>query len=135
MDYVKQANSLSNDKKVKARQIFRESFCEVAHKDYYPSHNDALINLSTVFGLKWFSEFRNSDFESKSARLYAEANTAFNYANLDSMVKGNIIEILKFTVDDADRISDQKIKDIMTQLCFLLTNTTVAKVRERLEIN
>ena len=135
MDYVKQANTLSNDKKIKARQIFRESFCEVVHKDYHPSNNDALINLSTVFGLKWFSEFRNSDFESKSAILYAEANTAFNYANLDSIVKGNIMNILKFTVDDADRISDEKIQDIMRQLCFLLTNTTAAKVRERLGIN
>ena len=33
MDYVQQANSLAKDKKIKARQLFKESFFEVAHKE------------------------------------------------------------------------------------------------------
>jgi hypothetical protein len=134
MDYVTQANSLAKDKKSKARQLFKESFLEVAHKGYAPLHHDALIDLSALFGVKWFAEFKNSEFESANATLYAEANTAFNYANLDSIVRGNIMAVLKHRIDDNNRISEEKINDIRKQLCFLLTNTTVSAVRENLGI-
>ena len=42
--------------------------------------------------------------------------------------------VLKHRVDDENRISEERIKDIMKQLCFLLTNTTATAVRENLDI-
>ena len=134
MDYVQQANSLAKDKKIKARHLFKESFFEVAHKDYAPLHHDVLIDLSTLFCLKWFAEFKNNEFDSANATLFAEANTAFNYANMDSIVRGNIMAVLKHRIDSNNLISEEKIKDIRKQLCFLLTNTTVSAVRENLGI-
>ena len=132
MDYVRQANMLSKIKKLKAEKLFKEALCEVVRKDYSPMHSDPFLDLSSLFGVKWFDEYQGEKLNSRDSSLYAESNIAFNYANLNRILKGYSLNLVKHKVTDSNRISDDKIKYILNQLCFLLINTTENKVEEKL---
>ncbi len=132
MNYVHQANTLSKIKKLKAEQLLKQALCEVVRKDYSPMHSDAFLDLSSLFGLKWLEEYQGKKLNSRDFNLYAESNNAFNYANLNRILKGYSINLVKHKVPDENRISDDEVKHILDQLCFLLTNTTDSKVEEKL---
>lgn len=55
MNEVKQAFSISAQHKKRAHEIYKESVTEMVNKNYTPATDDAFIDLSALFGMRWLS--------------------------------------------------------------------------------
>jgi hypothetical protein len=124
MDYIKQAFSLSNTKKQLANQLYKEAVMELVRKDYRAQDEDAHTDLSALFGIKWLYLHKGSGAFWLDAKLYAEANTAFNYANFRLGIRKQFIELATDLVADDERISDAELQLIAKQMDSILTGTT-----------
>ena len=124
MDYVKQAFALSNEKKQTALQLYKDAVKELVHKDYVPRVDDAHTDLSALFGTRWLYTQRESGAFWLDAKLYAEANVAFNYANFNLGISGRFISLAKELVADEIRVGDKVLKQMAKQMDSMLTHTT-----------
>jgi hypothetical protein len=124
MDYVKQAYAISNTDKELAKRLYIEAVAEIANKNYVAKCDDAQIDLSALFGMRWFEatvDLHNWRF---AADDYAKANVAFNYANFTLGINGRFIELAKQLVANELRVDGVKLKDMAKQMNFALTKTT-----------
>ena len=106
IDHVQQAFSISQEHKEVALKLYKEAVSELVHKNYSPQHYDAHTDLSSIFGVKWMIKYHTSGSFWNDPVLYAEANTAFNYANLIHTNKNKFIELAKKLVIDEERLSE-----------------------------
>ena len=85
---------------------------------------DAFVELSAIFGEYWVMTQRGSGKFWLDKALFAEANTAFNYANLNLGIQGGIIDLAKSLVATEERIDNKTLKQISRQMNYKLTRTT-----------
>lgn len=124
MNKVKQAFSISNEMKSHALRLYKESVSEVVHKDYTAMNNDAHIDLSAVFGTKYVEEILSGGQCMIDDRVYAASNVEFNYANCMYAQKDKFIALAKQLVPKNERVNDAKLRNIASQMNFILTFTT-----------
>lgn len=132
MDHVKQAFSISDQDKIKAKRIYADAVNQLVNKNYVQAHPDAFVDLSALFGVKWLLDRWMQDGVWGGIGLYAEANNAFNYANLSSCQEQKFVALAKSLVPAEDRISDQKLRKIAAEMNCLLTRTTPESMLERM---
>ena len=132
IDHVQQAFSISQEHKEVALEIYKESVSELVNKNYAPQHYDAHTDLSGIFGVKWMIRYRNSGSFWNNPLIYAEANTAFNYANLKHTNGNKFIELAKKLVIDEERVSEIILLQIAQQMNCILTATTVESICDQL---
>jgi hypothetical protein len=82
MSYVQQAFSISEQHKAKAKELYIESVKQLVGKQYTPATDDAFVDLSAIFGVRWLLHCGPHALLRFDMNLYAEANTAFNYASM-----------------------------------------------------
>ena len=123
MDAIKQAYELSKEKKQHAITIYKRAVSELVHKDYVMGA-DAFVELSAIFGEYWVMTQRGSGKFWLDKALFAEANTAFNYANLNLGIQGGIVDLAKSLVATEERIDNKTLKQISKQMNYKLTRTT-----------
>lgn len=128
IDHVKQAFSISEEHKNTALELYKESVKELAHKNYAPQHYDAHTDLSGIFGVKWMIRYRTSGDFWNNPRLYAEANTAFNYANLQYVRNNGFIALANELLKDDERAATARLAQMSKQMNSILTATTVDAV-------
>lgn len=124
MNYVKQAYALRNSKKQQAIALYKKAVSELVHKDYVHSVDDAHTELSAIFGQYWMVGNRGDGAFWMDCALYAEANIAFNYANLSLGIEGRFTDLAKELVANDLRISDSELKAMGKQMNSILTATT-----------
>ncbi len=128
MNYVKQAFAISSEQKEEAINLYKESVKELVNKEYISLGNDAHVELSAIFGIKWMSKRLTSGILMLDARFYADANVAFNYANLLNCKRDDFIKLAKSLVKNEERVDDNKLREIAMQMNCLLTCTTAADI-------
>jgi len=126
IDHLKQAFSISDEQKAEALAIYEESVSELVRRDYIAQDEDAHTDLSGIFGVKWIVRRNPGGQFWKNPQLYAEANIAFNYANCRHSKKHKFIELAKQLVNDSDRVNDETLNRIASEMNCILTNTTAA---------
>lgn len=131
MNYVKQAYALSASKKVLAKELYEQAVAKLVCKDYVLRIHDAHVDLSAIFGELWLLRNKNNGAFWNDWNLYAEANVAFNYANLSLGIKGKFFELARQIVADERRVEDIKLKKMTKQMDSILTATTVEKIRSK----
>lgn len=124
MNYIKQAYELSADKKQHAIALYKQAVGELVHKDYVSRVEDAHTELSAIFGQYWLMTQRGSGAFWLDDALHAEANVAFNYANLTLGMSGRFTPLAKSLVADSERIGDKVIEKMSKQMDSVLTATT-----------
>lgn len=124
MNYIKQAYELSADKKQHAIALYKRAIGELVHKDYVSRVNDAHTELSAIFGQYWLMTQRGSGAFWLDAALHAEANVAFNYANLTLGISGRFVALAKSLVSESERIEDKELKAMSKRMNSILTATT-----------
>jgi len=124
MNYVKQAYELSTDKKQHAIALYKNAVIELVSKDYVLRIDDAHTELSAIFGQQWLMTQRGSGAFWMDSALYAEANIAFNYANLTLGIDGRFVALAESLVDAEQRISKKELKAMSKQMDSILTATT-----------
>lgn len=124
-DHVEQAFSIRQDHKEIAIEIYKASVKKIIHKDYHPKHNCAHTDLSAIFGVKWMTKDKKLGSFLFSPEVIAEANTAFNYANLKHYGKNKFIILANELLQEDERVSNSRLKEIGKQLEYILTATTV----------
>lgn len=124
MNYVKQAYELSADKKQHALALYKNAVVELVSKDYVLRVDDAHTELSAIFGQYWLMTQRGSGAFWLDSVLYAEANIAFNYANLTLGIDGRFIALAESLVDAEQRIGKKELKAMSKQMDSILTATT-----------
>ncbi len=125
-DYVKQAYSLSSEKKQHALNLYKKAVVELVNRNYVMLVDDAHTELSSIFGLDWlFSQKGNGNFLADKS-LCAEANIAFNYANLTLSISGRFVQLAKELVADNERVDNATLKSMAKQMNSILTATTVS---------
>ena len=124
MNYVQQAYELDAVKKQSAIAIYKDAVSELVHKDYVMRIDDAHTELSAIFGQSWLMTNRGSGAFWLDSALYAEANIAFNYANLTLGIDGRCVDLAKSLVATEQRISDKELKAMSKQMDSILTATT-----------
>ena len=136
MNYVKQAFSISDETKKMAVEIYKESVKEIVHKDYTALDNDAHVELSAIFGVKWVNiTNKSNDLVWASPSMYAQANIAFNYANLLYCKQPKFIELAKELVNDIERVKYDELDAIASQMNCILTATTTEEIMKSLVLN
>lgn len=128
MDEVKQAFSISNKKKVHALRLYKDAVSEMVRKDYTAMDNDAHVDLSALFGMRYVEELMRNGQCIIDARVYADSNVEFNYANFLYSKKRKFIELAKELVPKNERIDDAKLEYIAGQMNCILTFTTAKAV-------
>ncbi len=131
-DHVKQAFSISQEHKEIALELYKESVCELIHKEYRPRHWDAHTDLSSIFGVKWMIKYCTLDSFWNNPKIYAEANTAFNYANLRHVRNNGFIILANELVNDDERVGITRLAQIAQEMNSILTATTVEAVCDEL---
>lgn len=134
MNEVKQAFSISAQHKKRAHEIYKESVAEMVNKNYTPATDDAFIDLSALFGMRWLSGRAAMNNIWEHIALYAEANTAFNYANIHYREPEAFVTLAKQLVTVDQRVSGPQLRKIAAQMNHLLTATTPQAVRERISL-
>lgn len=135
MNYVKQAFSISDETKKMALEIYKESVKEMVHKKYRALDNDAHVELSAIFGIKWMAINKSNNLTWASPSMYAKANIAFNYANFPYCKKPKFIELAKELVVDAERVKEVELDAIASQMNCILTATTTEKIMRSLTLS
>jgi hypothetical protein len=130
MNHVKQALSISNQKKALALRLYKEAVSKIVRKDYTAMNSDAHVDLSSVFWMKYVEEVMSGGQSTIDARVNSASNLEFNYANCLYAEKEKFIALAKELVPKNERVDDGKLTDIANQMNFLLTFTT-AKFVER----
>lgn len=128
MNYVKQAFGISEEKMGLATRLYKESVAQLVFRDYVGRVDNALIELSAIFGNKWLQTQRCTDSFWHEANLYSEAKIAFNYANLAIGMRGQFIALAKELVADDFRISNERLEEMSMQLEEILTYARVKKI-------
>jgi hypothetical protein len=134
MNYVQQAFSISEQHKAKAKELYIESVKELVGKRYTPATDDAFVDLSAIFGVRWLLHRGAHTHSRFDMSLYAEANTAFNYASMHYCKPKAFIALAKKLVPAESRISDRQLRKVASQMNYLLTVTTPELIRERARI-
>ena len=134
MDYVKQAFNLSDTKKQAAKEIFKRAVTVLVNKNYIARCADAHVDLSGVFGELWLLTQRGSGEFWMDAALYAEANVAFNYANMLLGMRGKFIKTAESLVSTNERVSSKELKHISKQMDSILTATTAKQWEKHLNL-
>jgi len=134
MDYVQQAFDLSDTKKQAAKDIFKSAVTVFVNKNYIQRCADAHVDLSGVFGELWLVTQRGSGEFWMDAALYAEANVAFNYANMHLGMLGKFIKTAESLVSSNERVSSKELKHISKQMDSLLTATTAEQWEAHLQL-
>lgn len=124
MNYIKQAYELDAVKKQSATSLYKDAVSELVRKDYVLRVNDAHTELSAIFGQNWLMINRDSGKFWLDSALYAEANIAFNYANLTLGIDGGFVNLAKSLVATDERISDKELQAMSKQMNSVLTATT-----------
>jgi hypothetical protein len=124
MDHIEQAYSISDKHKILAKDLYKQSVTELVSKNYEFDLNP-FTELSVIFGVKWAeANSSNSKFWSNPS-LYAEANTAFNYAHLNLGISNRFISLAKQLVCNELRVSEKVLKKMNKEMDCVLTRTTV----------
>jgi|LakMenEpi03Aug12_release.lakeMendotaPanAssembly.Ray.scaffolds.fasta_scaffold1218772_2 hypothetical protein len=124
MDHIEQAYSISDKHKLLAKELYKQSVAELVSKNYQCDLNP-FTELSVIFGVKWVdANDPNSQFWN-NATLYAEANTAFNYAHLNLGISNRFIKLAEQLVCDELRVSEKVLKKMNKEMNCVLTRTTV----------
>ena len=123
---VKQAYALSFENKQKALAFYEEAVSVLVNKNYVMCIDDAHTDLSAIFGQFWVFRMRTSGAFWLDAKLYAEANVAFNYANFTLGISNKFIVLAKKLVGDSERISDNTLKSYAKDMNSVLTKTTAS---------
>lgn len=123
------ANTLGAEKELIALKIFKEAVAVVANKSYIRPTPSDIVNISTEFGTRWVQHFSCAKYEFVADR-YAEANNAFNFANLESGAGAEFVSLAKELVPDDSRCNDSELKLIAQSLKYLLTCVTRSEVIE-----
>ena len=134
MDYVKQAFNLSDTKKQAAKEIFKRAVIVLVNKNYIARCANAHVDLSGVFGELWLLTQRGSGEFWMDAALYAEANVAFNYANILLGMSGKFIKTAESLVSSNERVSSKELKHISKQMDSILTATTAKQWEKHLNL-
>ena len=124
MDYVKQAYELSSDKKQQAVSLYKNAVSELVNKNYVLRIDDAHTELSAIFGQYWLIANKSNGKFWLDKSLFAEANIAFNYANLTLGISGRFVALAESLVNAEQRISNKQLKAISKQMDSILTATT-----------
>jgi hypothetical protein len=130
MDHVKQAFSMNNQDKSKAKKIYADAVKQFVNNDYVPAHTDTFVDLSALFGMRWLLDRWMQDGVWGGLGLYAEANTAFNYANLTIRQERKFVALAQSLVPKENRVSDARLDTIAAQMNCFLTCTTVEAMQE-----
>lgn len=133
MDQVKQAFSLSNQIKARAKELYAESVKEMVSKDYVPAVDDAFVDLSALFGVRWVRDRIEQSDSVFDLQLYAEANTAFNYANIHYREPKAFVALAKSLVPAVARVDDRQLRKYAKQMNCLLTVTTPKAVFDSMQ--
>jgi hypothetical protein len=129
---VKQAFSISADKKVEAKKIYELALIEMVNKNYKFMCEDAFVELSSIFGQLWCIEHKGNVPFWLDAKLFAEANVAFNYANSVLGCNGKFVNTVISLVKKDERVSDLVLKRMAKDMNCLLTNTTEKDIKKSL---
>lgn len=124
MNEVKQAYALSETKKQAALTLYKQAVCALVQKDYVMRCDDAHTELSAIFGQSWLLANTSNSNGWFDGALYAEANIAFNYANLTLGIQNGFIGLAKQLVIAEQRIDDKKIYKYAKHMNSILTATT-----------
>ena len=122
-DEVKQAYELSNEKKQHALYLYKKSVVELVNKNYEMRVDNAHTELSAIFGADWLYTMRSNGNFLRDMSLYAEANVAFNYANLTLGIGGRFVDLAKSLVADNERVDIATLKSMAKQMDSILTAT------------
>jgi hypothetical protein len=131
MDYVDQAFALSRDDKTKAISIYIQCVKELAHKSYRIRGDDPFVDLSSLFGERWLYENGLRGFGRLNAQACANANVAFNYANLRMGADGKFISTVKANLSAKERINNKKLSKYARSMEHLVTATTAEIWQQR----
>lgn len=129
MDYVAQADSISEDDKTQAINIYIQCVQEVAHKKYVPDYEDPLVEISSLFGEKWMIE-NGYGTSCLSASAYAKANVAFNFVNLLMGIRGKFVVVAKEYLPKNYRVKDKKLHQMARAMDYFVTRTTAEMWRQ-----
>jgi hypothetical protein len=124
MDYVNQAFALSRDDKAKALLIYTQCVKKFANKNYCFSGADPFVHLSSLFGERWLMDNGLMGFECLNAYACANANVAFNYANLRMGADGKFISTAKANLSAKERINNKLLSEYARSMDSLVTATT-----------
>jgi hypothetical protein len=133
MDQVKQAFSLSDPIKARAKELYAESVKEMVSKNYAPAVDDAFVDLSALFGVRWVRDRIEQSDSVFDLQLYAEANAAFNYANIYYYKPKAFVALAKSLVPAAARVDDRRLRKYAKQMNCLLTVTTPKAVFDSMQ--
>ena len=121
---VKQAFAISGTEKQLALKLYEQAVVKLVNKHYVMQDDDAHTELSAIFGVDWLSTHNKNGLAFYSAKMYAQANIAFNYANIMLGIKGGFIKTAKRLVKENERVSDLELKRVAIEMNCLLTFTT-----------
>jgi len=131
-DEVKQAYELSGEKKQHALDLYKKSVVELVNQNYKMRADNAHTELSTIFGVDWLFTMRSNGDFLRDMSLYAEANVAFNYANLTLGISGRFVELAKSLVAVDERVDNATLKSMAKQMDSILTATTAEDFESKL---
>ncbi len=129
MDYIEQANSITEEEKTQAINIYIQCVREVAHKKYVPDYDDPFVEISSLFGEKWMIE-NGYGASILSASAYAKASVAFNFANLLMGIEGKFIVVAKQYLSKNERFKNKKLHQMACAMNYLVTGTTAQIFRQ-----
>ncbi len=123
MDLIKQALSISDDKKLQAKMVYEMAVIKLVRKDS-ELVDDPHLELSGIFAELWMPLNRKDDFFNLDPHLYAESNVAFNYANCVLGARGKFVPLAKRLVDEENRLSNKDLEHYGSSMDCLVTATT-----------
>jgi hypothetical protein len=130
MNEIDKAYLLSTSKKQTAKQIYLDCLREIDRRDYAPLTSDRMIDMSALFGERWVLCQHEAGPPALTPELVAEANVAFNYANLQFNGYERFVNTAKSLVPQRDRVSNADLRKIGADMRYVLTGTTAEKVIE-----
>jgi hypothetical protein len=126
MDLIKQAFSISNADKEEAKRHYEESVRELVQKDCVHECSDAHTELSAIFGVRWLVAHKENGQIFFTAKQYAAANVAFNYANCVLGNSGKFLETVRRVCKPEECVSEIELRRMNKAMNSLLTFTTPA---------
>ncbi len=128
MDLIKQAFSISNADKEAAKKLYEESLRELVGKDFVRECKDAHVELSAIFGVRWLVMHKQNGQMFFTAKQYAEANVAFNYAHCVLGSGGKFLKTVKRVCVPEDCVSQLKLERMAKDMNSILTCTTANEI-------
>lgn len=99
MNLIQKAYSLSNEHKLRAKQIYKKALHNIARSFGDWDTSNAHTQLSAAFGELWVLYVEGGQFDYAAM---CRANNAFNYANLELGVEGKIFVTAREVLDEAE---------------------------------